>query len=92
MNRHERRAAKAQGIDIGIPEVRYGGRTLEVKVIINTDEPIEEVVGRIIPVAKGPNKRMVIVAGGVVETEHAKAIWDEFIPNAIEQARKGGMA
>lgn len=92
MNRHHRRATKAQGLDIGISEVRYEGRTLEVKIIINTDESVEEVVSRVIPAAKGPNRRMVIVTGGIVKSEHAKKIWDAFLPHIKDQARKGGIA
>lgn len=92
MNRHERRAAKAQGLDIGIPEVRYEGRTLEVKVIINTDESVNDVVGRIIPAAKGPGRRMVIVMGGEVPLDQSTKLWDEFLPTAKDQARKGGIA
>lgn len=87
MNRQERRK---RGIDIGQTGVQFNGRTLKVEVIINTDESLENVVSRIIPAAKGPHSRMVIVTGGVVPEDDAKGVWDVVIPIAEDQARKGG--
>lgn len=90
MNRKERRAHEAQGIDIGDPTVRYDGRTIEVKVVVNTDESVETVIARLIPAGKGPGKRMVVISGGVVEPEAAATFWNGVIPNAVRQAKSGG--
>lgn len=87
MNRRERRA---RGIDVGQAEVLFEGRTLEVKVVINTDETVEEVVARLIDPAKGPKRRMVLVAGGEVEVEVAKKLWEAVLPSVRQQASKGG--
>jgi hypothetical protein len=92
MNRHERRANRAKGIDIGDLEVKHGGRTLDFKVLVNTDEPIEEVLMRIREAAQGPNLKMVMVAGGELEPADAIKVWEALLPVMEEQAKKGGVA
>ena len=89
MNRKERRA---RGIDIGDTTVKYGARTLEIRVHVNTDETIEDVVARISPAAKGPGKRMVLITGGELDGDAAQAFWDRVIPYLKQQAAGGGEA
>lgn len=89
MNRKERRA---RGIDIGDTTVRYGGRTLELWVVINTDETLEQVVARVAPAAKGPAQRMVVVTGGEMPASESKELWEKVIPQAEQQAKSGGEA
>lgn len=90
-NRHERRRARSQGIDVGDTEVKYDGRTLDFKVLVNTDEPIEQVLIRIKEAAQGPKLCMVMVAGGVLEPEDAVKVWEALLPVMEEQAAKGGV-
>lgn len=92
MNRQQRRGYKAQGIDIGESDVRFNGRTIDVRVFVNTDEPIEVVAARIQQAAKGPHKRMAAVTGGVLDSEDAKRVWDTIVPMAADAAKKGGYA
>jgi hypothetical protein len=91
MNRQQRRAAKAQGIDVGDMEVRYGGRTLQLTVVINTDETIEEVTMRIKSAASGPRQRMCVVGGGIVDDQMAKEFWEGVIPTLKQEAKRGGV-
>ena len=91
-NRHERRKARAQGVDIGDAEVKYDGRTLDFKVLVNTDEPIELVLIRIKEAAQGPGLRMTMVAGGELEPDDAKKVWEALLPVMEEQAAKGGVS
>lgn len=86
MNRHERRANRAKGI--GDLEVRHGGRTLDFKVLVNTDEPIEEVLRRIKQAAQGPNLSMTMVAGGELEPGDAVKVWEALLPVMEEQANR----
>lgn len=90
MNRQQRRAQK--GVDVGDTTVKFGGRTLEVKILINTNESLDEVVDRLITPAKGPGKRMVVVSGGEVAIEDAKKFWDEVLPHVEQQAKSGGVS
>jgi hypothetical protein len=92
MNRHQRRAYRAQGIDLGQTDIRFNGRTVEARVFVNTDEPAEVVIARIQQAAKGPDKRMAVATGGVLDDEQGKAVWDTFVPIAVNAAKKGGEA
>lgn len=92
MNRHERRANRAKGVGIGDTEVKHGGRTLDFKVLVNTDEPIEQVLMRIKTAAQGPNLSMAMVAGGELEPEDAAKVWEALLPMMEEEAKKGGTA
>lgn len=92
MNRKERRAVKAQGIDVGDMEVRFGGRTLQLTVVINTDESVEEVVQRVRKAASGPHLRMAVVGAGIVEAEKAAEYWANTIPHLKRIAGSGGVA
>ncbi|HEX7273120.1 MAG TPA: hypothetical protein VF420_13315 [Casimicrobiaceae bacterium] len=49
---------------LGSRAVLFGGRTIEVRVYVNTDETVEQVVKRLRPAAAGPFKRMTLLAGG----------------------------
>ncbi len=80
-----------RGIDIGDTSVRFGGRTLEVVIRINTDETLEEVVSRTAPAAKGPASRMALVSGRELSSEEASKLWTLVIPIVKEQAKKGGV-
>lgn len=92
MNRKERRSAKAQGIDIGQTDVRFGGRTVEVRVFVNTDEDEAVVGARVQAAAKGPQLRMAAALVSVLEAEQASAVWDTLVPQAISAAKSGGEA
>jgi hypothetical protein len=86
MNKKER-----QGVDIGDPSVRFGGRTLEIRIQINTDESLDDVVARICPAAKGPGHRMVVVSGGEVRPDAAQKFWAGVLPRVAHEAKKGGV-
>lgn len=90
MNRHERRANRSKGIDVGDTEVKHGGRTLDFKVLVNTDEPIEQVLMRIKTAAQGPNLSMAMVAGGELEPEDAVKVWEALLPIMEEQGQGKG--
>jgi hypothetical protein len=90
VNRKERRAHASRGVDIGDARLKYGGRTIELKIVINTDETVDEVVSRVAPAAKGPGQRMVLVSGGLVEAESAEAFWSDVLPHVKQQAARGG--
>lgn len=92
MSRHERRAQASKGADVGDTTIKFGGRTLEVKILINTNESLDEVVARLITPAKGPGKRMVVVSGGEVSKEDAEKFWSTLIPIAEQQAKSGGVS
>jgi hypothetical protein len=90
MNRHTRRANRSRGIDVGDTEVKYDGRTLDFKVVVNTDEPIEEVLMRIKEAAQGPRQRMAAVFAGELEPDQANKFWEVMIPIVKQEAEKGG--
>jgi len=82
MNRHERRAQAAKRIGA---DVRYGGRTIEIKVFVNTDEDEHAVVKRVQDAAKGPKKCMTVVMAGFLSEEDAKRVWDLTMERAIDR-------
>ncbi len=92
MNRKERRASQAQGIDIGETDVRFGGRTIEVRVFVNTDEPAEVVGARVQAAAKGPGLRMAAALVGELDAEQAAEVWAGFVLQATRAAKSGGTA
>lgn len=92
MNRYQRRAHAAKGIDVGDTTVKFGGRTLEVKILINTDESLNDVVSRLLAPARGPAKRMVVVTGGEIDIEAGKKFWEDVLPHVEQQARSGGVS
>ncbi len=90
MNRHDRRAqasqerrdaaAKKLGAD-----VRYGGRTLEVKVFVNTDEDEREVALRVQAAAKGPKGCMTVLTAGILDASDAEKVWELAMGAAIDR-------
>lgn len=62
----------------GDPTVRFNGRTVELRVYINTDEGFEEVAERVIVAAKGPLQRMVCITVADVPKEQAMPLWLAF--------------
>ena len=64
------RDSRLEGMD-----VRYGGRTLEIRVYLNTDEEPQEVILRLDPVARGPRLVRAMFAARLVPAEHALPLW-----------------
>ncbi len=56
----------------GVRGALFGGRTIEVRVFVNTDEGIETVADRVTDAAKGPHRRQIIATAGEVPVEDAK--------------------
>ena len=54
----------------------YGGRTLEFRVFLNTDEPVDVVLERIRAVASGPKKVMTTIMVNELHAEMSKALWE----------------
>jgi hypothetical protein len=88
-NRKERRA---RGINVGDTTVKFSGRTLEIRVVINTDESAEQVAARAHAAAKGPKQRMCVITAGEFDKEAAERFWSELIPAVEYEAGKGGEA
>lgn len=70
--------------------IGFDGRTVQIVVLINTDEPIQALVRRVQEAAKGPLNRMVLVAGSEADTVGAGLTW-EVVLRDEEDARKAGM-
>lgn len=87
MNRHPK-----AGIDVGDASLRYDGRTLKIDILINTNEPIEQVIARIQPAARGPQQCMALLSGGEVDVDTAKETWSNILPMLKRQAKQGGIA
>ncbi len=92
MNRHERRAAQARGINIGATDVRFDGRTIEVRVFVNTDEPAEVVGARVQAAAKGPQLRMAAALVSELNAEQSAKVWEGLVSEATRAAKSGGEA
>ncbi len=56
-------------------DVRYGGRTLEIRVYLNTDEEPHDVVARLDPAARGPRRVRSMFAARLVEEALARPLW-----------------
>ncbi len=87
-----KRICNTRGVNIGDASVRYNGRTLKIDVLINTDEPVEDVVARIQSAARGPKQCMALLGGGEVDADTAKKIWADLLPAVTHQAKQGGHA
>jgi negative regulator of replication initiation len=60
--------------------IRFGGRTLEFKVYVNTDESMQAVFERVQKAVKSvPGAPMTIITAGVVPVEQAKGLWEATI-------------
>jgi len=85
MNRHERRAKKKDPRLEGA-EIRYEGRTLELRVYVNTDEDQINVLERIRKAVKSaPNSPMVAITVGEIGKEQSEMIWDTVINAAYRK-------
>lgn len=71
-------------------EIRYGGRTLKVTVLVNTDEDEQAVVERIDGAARGSKDCMSVVMLDVVDPEQAKPVWDQIIAGRAQRENSGG--
>lgn len=61
MNRQDRRRKEALDRRLGRRELLYGGRTLNVKICLDTDETGEEAIERMRRPLSGPRKVMVLI-------------------------------
>lgn len=90
MNRRERRAAK-NGPKLEGAEIRYGGRTLELRVYVNTDEAPEVVYERVRHAVKSaPNCPMTVITCGEVPVDQAEGLWEATIRALEQQAEREG--
>jgi hypothetical protein len=93
MNRHDRRAAEANGKPVedsrlvGM-EIKYEGRTLDVRVFVNTDEEDWVVVERVRQAARGPKQCMAMVMVGNVPLERAKPLWETAMQASRESVER----
>jgi hypothetical protein len=91
MNRHDRRAAAAKDPRLQGAEIRYGGRTLELRVYVNTDEPYERVFERVQRAVKSaPNSPMVMMTVAELDDAEADALWQATIRAMREQSERDG--
>lgn len=56
-------------------ELLHGGRTLEVRIYVNTDEPAEALLARLQGPAQGPELRMVLFAISEIDPAAAEKLW-----------------
>ncbi len=84
MNREERRRRAKNDPRMSGAEIRYGGRTIQITAYVNTDEDELEVLQRVQEAAKGPGKRMVLVAGGLLPEDQWKLAWETIIGAAAD--------
>jgi hypothetical protein len=93
MNRHDRRAAEAKSRPAEDPrlvgmEVRFGGRTLEVRVFVNTDEEDWVVAQRVREAARGPKQAMAVITVADVPVERAVPLWDAAMKASRESVER----
>ena len=89
MNRNHRRAARAADPRLNGAEIRYGGRTIELRVYVNTDEAVPAVFERVQKAVKSaPNEPMVIITVGMLSTEEATGLWEATIKAMHEQSER----
>jgi hypothetical protein len=55
--------------------IKFGGRTIVMTVVVNTDEDIHEVGERVNDAAKGPKLRMALTGTRVMSGAEALALW-----------------
>lgn len=74
MNRQQRRAARAKGM-----QLKHGGRTVEFRVYLNTDADEQELHRRSEILHsdpfRGPRGDQILIAGGFVSGREADTIW-----------------
>jgi hypothetical protein len=93
MNRHDRRAAEATSKPAEDPrlvgmEVRHGGRTLEVRVFVNTDEDDWVVAERVRQAARGPKQAMAVITVADVPVERAVPLWEAAMKASRESVER----
>jgi hypothetical protein len=94
VNRHERRKQRALGSDPRLRgmDLRYGGRTLEVKVYLNTEGDPHEIAERVKRAASGPKMDMAIVLVGDVDKEQAEGLWSAVFGASEQYVKREGKA
>ena len=93
MNRHERRKQRAtRDPRLDGMEIRYEGRTLEVKVYVNTDADPHEIAYRVREAVRGPKKDMAMVMVGDVPKEQAEPLWAAMFRVAEDTVKHEGQA
>ena len=78
---------RLQGMD-----VRYGGRTLRVEILINTDESESVVAQRVQAAAKGPKACMAVVSVGTCDPDEAAVVWERLIAASRAHVNREGKA
>lgn len=66
----------------------FDGRTIQLTVLINTDEDAREIIARIKLAAAGPAKRMVLVVAHVITDLRARNFWRS-IRRSVRKTKKG---
>jgi hypothetical protein len=61
--------------DLPGAELLYDGRTLYIQVLVNTDEPLNDVAARVQAAAKGPKKVMATAMASEMAGADAVKIW-----------------
>lgn len=56
--------------------MRFKGRTLKIEILVNTDDPVEDVAARISAAARGPRHDMSVVSVGEVSAEVARPVFE----------------
>jgi hypothetical protein len=88
MGRHDRQQRAKADPRMSGADVRYGGRTIQVTVYVNTDEDERDVALRIQEAAKGPGQRMVLVAVGLVDEGRARSLWEAAVEAAADTVKR----
>jgi hypothetical protein len=88
MNRHDKRARAKTDPRMSGADVRYGGRTVQVTVYVNTDEDENDVLIRVQEAAKGPSRRMVLAALAMLDEEQARRFWEHAVEAAADTIAK----
>lgn len=68
-------------------EIRYGGRTVEFHIFVNTDATEEEIAKRIQRLrefAGGSRRDMVVISASTVSPEEAAPLWEAAIQAASD--------
>ena len=68
-------------------DVRYGGRTVEVRMFINTDDELEVIKERLLKLARGPRLDMALIGIGEFEGDKSE-LWKKVHDMADETIKK----
>jgi hypothetical protein len=69
-------------------EIRFGGRTLEVRVFVNTDEEDWVVAERVRQAARGPKQAMAVITVADVPVERATPLWEAAMKASRESVER----